>query len=56
MEIKLTKEEFDKITSILGEAPAKYTFDLIKFFETKLTQAIKAAESDKAEEPIVENA
>jgi hypothetical protein len=53
MEIKLTKQEVDQITSVLGEVPAKYTYAVIKLFEQKLAEAAKEAEPV---EPVVENA
>lgn len=54
MTITITKEEAQKIVNALGEAPGKFVYEVIKFFESKIIEASK--EEPKVEESKAENA
>lgn len=50
MEIKLSKEEVQGIVNVLGEAPGKYVYSVIKLLEIKISEAEQAAKEEKKEE------
>lgn len=49
MEIKLSKEEVQGIVNVLGEAPGKYVYAVIKLLETKMAEAAQPASEEKKE-------